>query len=334
MTDMKTTRIPTWTALFALFPLSLSLAVIQPPAPAHASTDGVAEVRFLDSINTERASRGIHRLRVANDLRDVARRHSIRMADTNTLHHNRNLGGEVQSWLRLRENIGRGPSVGSLHRAFMESAEHRRNLLDEDVTEIGVGVEVRGSTIWVTQIYRKPTTEPTVAFSDVRASSVHRQDIERLARSGITLGCGSDRYCPDRHVTRAEMGTLIARSAALMPRNPHSFTDTSTTPVHAANIEAIHTDGITRGCGASIYCPSRSVTRAEMASLLARARGLPIRTTETRYSDVTPSSTHAGAIEALAQAGITNGCGSGRYCPGRSVTRAEMASFLVRAFGL
>ncbi|HSF41539.1 MAG TPA: S-layer homology domain-containing protein [Thermoanaerobaculia bacterium] len=42
----------------------------------------------------------------------------------------------------------------------------------------------------------------------------------------------------------------------------------------------------------------------------------------------------ASWIEQLAAEGITNGCAPNRFCPGRTVTRAEMAAFLVRTFGL
>src|SRR5690606_13537852 len=44
---------------------------------------------------------------------------------------------------------------------------------------------------------------------------------------------------------------------------------------------------------------------------------------------------HEGAIEAIAAAGITRGCGeSDMYCPDRVVTRGQMAAFLVRALGI
>jgi hypothetical protein len=39
-------------------------------------------------------------------------------------------------------------------------------------------------------------------------------------------------------------------------------------------------------------------------------------------------------IERLAAAGITRGCGAGRFCPGDHVTRGQMAAFLVRSLGL
>jgi hypothetical protein len=53
-----------------------------------------------------------------------------------------------------------------------------------------------------------------------------------------------------------------------------------------------------------------------------------------RYLDVPPSSTFYRFIDRLAVLGITNGCGGGNYCPTMTVTRGQMAAFLVRAFKL
>jgi hypothetical protein len=328
------TVLPRIEALLLVMACTLGLLVAMPPSAADARTDTVAETRFLDSINAERAQRGVSRLRADAELTAIARRHSVRMADRNHLHHNPNLATEVTSWSRVSENVGRGSSVPSLHTALMNSTGHRANILDSSVTQVGVGVEIRGSTVWVTQVFRNPRTVEAIRFSDVSRSSTHGRAIEALAASGVTMGCGNGRYCPERRVSRAEMGTFLARSGALVPRTPGTFSDTAGTAVHAANIEAIRADGVTTGCAPTRYCPTRDVTRAEMASFLVRARGLPVQGTTTRFGDVAAGSTHAGAIEALARAGITNGCGNGNYCPDRPVTRAEMASFLTRTFPL
>ena len=55
-----------------------------------------------------------------------------------------------------------------------------------------------------------------------------------------------------------------------------------------------------------------------------------------RFVDVDDGGVHSGSIGALAAAGVTAGCGVGplRYCPDEVVTRAQMATFLVRALGL
>ena len=45
-------------------------------------------------------------------------------------------------------------------------------------------------------------------------------------------------------------------------------------------------------------------------------------------------SSYAPWVEEMARRGITSGCGGGNFCPNDSVTRAQMAVFLVTTFGL
>jgi hypothetical protein len=52
------------------------------------------------------------------------------------------------------------------------------------------------------------------------------------------------------------------------------------------------------------------------------------------FADVPKSYLYFRAIEALAAAGITSGCGGGNFCPNQAVTRGEMARFLAVALGL
>ena len=102
--------------------------------------------------------------------------------------------------------------------------------------------------------------------------------------------------------------------------------------VHEAQIEAIAAAGITPGCGPDLYCPKNPVTRGEMAAFLVRAFSLPASPSDIFSDD--DLSIFEGDINALFASGITAGCGPGRFCPDRSVTRGEMAAFLVRAMGL
>jgi len=101
-------------------------------------------------------------------------------------------------------------------------------------------------------------------------------------------------------------------------------------------IEAIAAAGISQGCsppGNELFCPESVVTRGQMAAFIVRARDLTA-TSGVSFSDVPSSHPFALSINRLATAGITSGCGNGRFCPEGPVTRAQMAAFIVRAFDL
>jgi hypothetical protein len=159
-TTLRTSRrLPVWVAAVVLALLASLLP--QVTSPAHA--DSGMEAEFVALINKERAATGAKAVKVAGDLTSVARTHSKRMADQDHLHHNPNLGSDVTGWRKVGENVGRGPSVGAIHNAFMNSSGHKRNILDPDWIEVGVGVVIRDGQVWVTEIFRVPsgsTSEP------------------------------------------------------------------------------------------------------------------------------------------------------------------------------
>lgn len=177
-----------------------------------------------------------------------------------------------------------------------------------------------------------------VSFDDIGGLS-HRPHILRIARAGLTVGCGNGRsYCPFDEVTRAQMATFLLRAKSLRPDWGRRFRDVPATHTHGPDINAIHAAKITVGCGRDrqSYCPRRGVTRAEMATFLVRAipRLEPIPTGNA-FRDVPAGSSHRPAINAIAAAGITQSCnaanGGTRFCPDRVVTRAEMATFISRS---
>ena len=112
-------------------------------------------------------------------------------------------------------------------------------------------------------------------FADVTDDPSWAGHVERVAQLGITVGCatGPLRYCPERPVSRAEMATFLTRAFNFEPGPPAGFADIDEGGVHAAGIDAIAAAGITVGCSTDPlrYCPERPVSRAEMATLLARA---------------------------------------------------------------
>ena len=177
-------------------------------------------------------------------------------------------------------------------------------------------------------------------FPDV-GGGAHEASIGALAADGRGILAGTDceggRFCPGDPLLRWVMAVWLVR--ALDGAEPDPSGESRYADVDPASWWAPYTNRladleVTRGCrdDPPRYCPDRAVTRGQMASFLARAFELP-GGTPGRFSD-TAGSPHAENIDRLAEAGITAGCGQGRYCPDRSVTRAQMASFLARALRL
>ena len=143
------------------------LGFLFPPATAHAATpDQGFEKCLRDKHNAERTARGLQPLQTRSDLVSYARNHSAWMIDTATFKHSTNLGSASTGWTKLGENIGRGAGCAGLHKAFMNSAGHRDNILDPAYTAIGVGggVDADGR-YWVTVVFGayKNQTPPTTA---------------------------------------------------------------------------------------------------------------------------------------------------------------------------
>lgn len=159
--------------------------------------------------------------------------------------------------------------------------------------------------------------------------SVHEPSIEWIYANGITAGCAPERFCPNGLVTRGQMATFLSRALALPASTTDHFTDDGNNK-HEGAINRIADAGITAGCDGSRFCPDGLVTRAQMATFLVRALGLP--TVATDYFVDDGGSTHEPRINDIAAAGLTAGCSANRFCPSGLVTRGQMATFLTRAF--
>jgi hypothetical protein len=113
-----------------------------------------------------------------------------------------------------------------------------------------------------------------------------------------------------------------------------SFADVPTSQQFYRFIENVFHNGITAGCGTGVFCPSSSVTRAQMSVFLLKSKHgsdfVPPPCTGV-FADVVCPSLFADWIEQLSVEGITGGCGGGNYCPDNAVTRAQMSAFLLKA---
>ncbi|MFA9431385.1 S-layer homology domain-containing protein [Egicoccus sp. AB-alg2] len=107
------------------------------------------------------------------------------------------------------------------------------------------------------------------------------------------------------------------------------FPDVSADNVHRDNILLLANRGVLLGSEDGTFRPARSVTRGQLASIMARTAGLEPATGPYDFEDIADS-VHAGNIQVLADAGIVAGFADGTFRPSQPVTRAQAASLIGR----
>lgn len=174
----------------AAFAAVLTAAVLLASFPSSAST--ATEADFISRINAERSSRGLGTLTEKSDLTAVARDWSEHMAAEGSISHDPNMPGKVSGWTVLGDNVGRGPTVSSIHKAFMESETHRQIILDPQFNQVGVGVVKSGSTFYVTEIFARrsssygsaPAAKPKIHTTRSSVTAVAPVPVEIVALTG------------------------------------------------------------------------------------------------------------------------------------------------------
>ena len=272
-------------------------------------------------------------------------------------------------WLEYRQPIGfdatfpDANTTGALvHTAYPSELGCDSCVLDMNPTTSTFG----DAALQVGQTYNDPDTKTTISvlsrtssqlsvrvttptrptYRDVPTTHPAYQAIETLAWYGIPVACATGSYCPDRPITRAEMAAFLERAKRGASYNFTAtgtrFSDMSLSHWAVEYAEQLYRDGITVGCATSPlrYCPESYITRAQMAPMLLKARYgstfNPGTASGTLFYDVPRTHSMAAWIERLYSYQVTLGCSSNPryYCPGSSVTRAQMALFIQRAFGL
>jgi hypothetical protein len=163
---------------------------------------------------------------------------------------------------------------------------------------------------------------------DLAASGFYTE-VAWAFHEGITSGCGSGFFCPAQPLPRDQMASLLARALDLPAATRDYFIDDRGSP-YEADINRVAEAGIATGCAPGQYCAGGLVTRAQMASFLARAFDLDAAPDDFFVDDET--SIHEADINRLAASGITSGCTAMTFCPLGDVTRGQVMAFLYRAF--
>ena len=169
-------------------------------------------------------------------------------------------------------------------------------------------------------------------FADVPANSYYADAVLWAAKNGITGGIGNGLFGPNQPCTRAQIVTFLWRAAGSPePKAMSSFADVSTDAYYAKAVAWAVENGITTGTGDGKFSPDTTCTRAQSVTFLFRAIGKLVDS-KAEFSDVLTDSYYANAVAWAVVNGVTNGIGDGLFGPDNSCTRAQIVTFLFRAY--
>ena len=169
-------------------------------------------------------------------------------------------------------------------------------------------------------------------FADVPANSYYADAVSWAAKNGITGGIGNGLFGPNQPCTRAQIVTFLWRAAGSPePKAMSSFADVSTDAYYAKAVAWAVENGITTGTGDGKFSPDATCTRAQSVTFLFRAIGKLVDS-KAEFSDVLTDSYYANAVAWAVENGVTNGIGDGLFGPDNSCTRAQIVTFLFRAY--
>ena len=180
------------------------------------------------------------------------------------------------------------------------------------------------------------STVTLVTFPDVPSSFVHAENIGCAAGVGLFIGHPDGTFRPQNDVTRAQAASVIFRSlreAGLdVEEAPDAAASDTAGSTHQGAIGALTELGVVTNFVDGTFRPSDEVTRAQLASLIARATGelgVEVVTSTPAFTDVGPG-VHTGNIGWASDAGIVEGYDDNTFRPNNHATRAQTASMLVR----
>lgn len=167
------------------------------------------------------------------------------------------------------------------------------------------------------------------AFQDI-ASHWAKDDILAMKKRELLRGYQDQTFRPENDITREEIATLFTQALRYDIKTEGSFKDVSTARWSFPYVSTISVYGMMKGYPDQTFRPGYPITRAEIATVLARSFAIaPEGTLNTTFSDLGNHWAKEDIMK-LQRAGIISGYQNGTYRPDETVSRAETAAMLHR----
>lgn len=193
------------------------------------------------------------------------------------------------------------------------------------------------------ELQNAPTNTPTVSFTDLPATHWAYKYISDMVSRKILDGYPDKKFRPDNTVSRAEFATIIVKASGLQPKkvNYSSFSDVKPMDWYSPFIESVkdYMTGFRTADGSYIFNPTAPALREDITVALVKLKGYDVSRLANRsiieamFKDYAGISESAKDYVAVAvENGLVSGYQDETFRPQASITRAEAATLLWRAY--
>ena len=170
------------------------------------------------------------------------------------------------------------------------------------------------------------------SFVDVPANAYFADAVKWAVDKGVTNGLSDTMFGPYESCTRAQIVTFLWRAAGSPePKTASSFTDVPVSTYYAKAVAWAVENGITNGMTETTFAPNETCTRGQSVTFLHRVlKGTA--SGSTNFTDVASDAFYADATSWAVANNVTNGTSNTTFSPNADCTRAEIVTFLYRAY--
>lgn len=200
------------------------------------------------------------------------------------------------------------------------------------VTPAGVTVSTSSGSLTTDETLEDPASSNP--FTDVSADAYYHDAVLWAVEKGITSGTSATTFSPNAVCTRAQAVTFLWRAAGSpepgIAENP--FTDVASDSYYYKAVLWAVEKGITSGTSATTFSPNATCSRAQIVTFLWRAQQSPSVSASSAFTDVGADAYYAKAVDWAVSEGITSGTSATTFSPNANCTRAQIVTFLWRAY--
>ena len=259
-------------------------------------------------------------------------------------------GSSGYSYYTIKATAGAGGSISPSGNVSVREGRDQTFTITPDKGYAVANVKIDGKSIGAVKsytfenvkkshtievVFMKANGNPqTGVFADVATGSYYEEAVDWAVENGITKGTDDTHFSPDGICTRAQAVTFLWRTAG-SPASKTSAMPFTDVPVGSYYYDAVLwavENGITNGTSDTTFSPNMTCSRAQIVAFLWRSEKSPAAGTANPFADVKSTVYYADAVLWAVKEDITKGTTNITFSPDADCTRAQIVTFLYRAY--